>query len=703
MIYAPSAWASQVERDEKLLMRWNARSTDIPFKATDGRVGALLPGSRYITSPNCLDLPEPPTSDRCEVFLCEDGRFGEHDFGRWPQHYSATYPHHGCILRKPMERKDPLRIMWMTVTREEFVEERVNDSSGMGRVRLDLTASIKVQVSALQTEYESVKDLRSLYGSHPGIRPWFHSIVNQMNIRMNRLETLDMTLKQARDTVADLQRFWLDIKAYIYYMLTAKPLMDNANTDVIFPPYKFLGTITDSITVVEEHARAGIPVWLIRPLTTFSNIRIDAVVPPMQYSNFLDLTHDSSQPIFRGRGDSATKYTAMQLFSRNYLSYSHSTGTLIEDAPPPSKRMRTDSSPSSQASSSRLASLPSSSQHQSLPIRTTKIQVPAIDETRFHPSANSHVPPMMSTWQPALNQVVRKPKHVHHTFKMGDQGFPFPDIFNFIPANDEKMAIIRASSAFVTWVTFQSALVHRITESDPTNIRLTSKQWKEALLAAAHRAGQLNPLESSKHGQKLTAMMEQLKAWSKAQGVRLRTLEAEAKWGSETLSVGTLPNEETAREILWEINELNWRFELSALDSYMHQPTDDLDDDRDSAVRMCMPGWKHTVPGGDITTVSCANANTGLSASSTRIRRIYVLNLARLMKTWKDAPAPMLEYLKKEETAEKEEDEKKERLTDSEIELLEGVCARSYCQSFFNRFARAPHVPRYLPHMPTYS
>ncbi|KAJ8488458.1 hypothetical protein ONZ45_g13952 [Pleurotus djamor] len=657
-----------VEKDEDLLMKWHARDSDIPFHASDGR---------------------------CNVYLNDDGRFGEHDYARWTQHYSPSYPHYGCIMRKPNKRDDPLRIMWHTLSRDDFVQDSDTNASALGRVHFRLCQLIKVQVKALQVEFEKVRNNPQLYGSRHGTRQMVQSMVNQVNTWMGRLGTLSATFAEARVMVADLQRYWLNVKAFIYYMMVAKPAMDAGGATVLYPPYKFLGTITDSLTVVEEHARAGIPVWFVCSLDRFSHVRIDSVVRPMPFEEYLVLSHPpTSKPVFSGCGNSDNKWTALALFSRDYFSFNHTTGTLIEQDVTTSEwrlhQSRSDAGPS-------LPTPRSQSTHQAasanMGSRPTKIDAPAIVDARFLPNDHAFVPPMIPAWQRALAKVIRLPTHVLSSFKMGDHGFPLPDPFILVPASDEPMVIARCSSAYVTWVTYQTSLIHRLSKFPPEELRMSSKLWREGLSAAAHVAGVLQPHGSSKQGVKLAGMMDVLKKWSEEHGISLRVLTPEANWGSEKLQVGSLPTSNTAREIFWELNELHLRFELNCLDAYMHQPTTD-DEDRPCAIRMCFPSWKHSVPGGDVTTVACANANTGLSAAPIQTRGIFIANLAALMKTWRGVDPHIVSYA---ETYEKK------GLSDLDLELLEGLCSRFYCQSFFNRSARAPHVPRSLPHMPSFS
>ena len=62
-------------------------------------------------------------------------------------------------------------------------------------------------------------------------------------------------------------------------------------------------------------------------------------------------------------------------------------------------------------------------------------------------------------------------------------------------------------------------------------------------------------------------------------------------WRGQTLSSTYVPSVQVAQEILWEIYELNFRFEFKALDHQAHIPVGGVDGlPHDQLILACFPG-----------------------------------------------------------------------------------------------------------------
>lgn len=172
-------------------------------------------------------------------------------------------------------------------------------------------------------------------------------------------------------------------------------------------------------------------------------------------------------------------------------------------------------------------------------------------------------------------------------------------------------------------------------------------------------------------------------------------------------SIPTL-NEESAKEaitinvsmeILWELHELNFRFELLALDRHLRPDLWDAEDEgvhRDADIQDVFFGDGGYLVG-DIPTKS-----SGLAAVSWRERLPYVRALRNLMADW-----PFDENILQDLAAfESKLRDPKPGVSDAAASngamMAEGYVVATYCQKFFDTFGRPPICPhRIPPHMET--
>jgi len=154
-------------------------------------------------------------------------------------------------------------------------------------------------------------------------------------------------------------------------------------------------------------------------------------------------------------------------------------------------------------------------------------------------------------------------------------------------------------------------------------------------------------------------------------------LEVQATWNGKEFE--TLGKDEF-EEILWEIAELNFRFELCGLDS---RATTDQASARHQLISEC---FARPSAGASLLVADLSTANQGLAAVRWEDREDYVLALRKVMSSWRGEVPPIIKI------------EKVHWSTEQGMELEE-VMASFYCKSFYEYFRRAPIVPRRLSHV----
>jgi len=143
-----------------------------------------------------------------------------------------------------------------------------------------------------------------------------------------------------------------------------------------------------------------------------------------------------------------------------------------------------------------------------------------------------------------------------------------------------------------------------------------------------------------------------------------------AIWRGQAVRPEEVPPTLIARQILWELSELNFRYELHVLDGHLHDESPS-ETARDVLIARCFPG-------NSMLLVDVENSDRGLASKDWKERRPYLLALRDIMKTW-----PGWNF-KGQVDPESEQS----------MIALETIVAGLYTQKFFDTFGRAPSVPR---------
>lgn len=147
---------------------------------------------------------------------------------------------------------------------------------------------------------------------------------------------------------------------------------------------------------------------------------------------------------------------------------------------------------------------------------------------------------------------------------------------------------------------------------------------------------------------------------------------------------------EISANIIWELYEHNFRFELLTLDRtlapLMWEGVEGESGLSRAAVRnedvLSVFGHEDSSKPYYLIT-QFPTKNLGLAAISWEARAPHIFALRRLMKAWKDCPINILYAA--------------EQLNEYNVTTLERWVAEFYCQAFFNYFARAAIVPHRIP------
>jgi hypothetical protein len=219
---------------------------------------------------------------------------------------------------------------------------------------------------------------------------------------------------------------------------------------------------------------------------------------------------------------------------------------------------------------------------------------------------------------------------------------------------------------FMMWLKYRPAFIYRVSSKDFAATPMPTAVWRDVLTyESSHRKmGEKSDQKRDTKSSQLHAHAQDfLQNCIEAEEVTLVGLEkGEPKWMGSV--VETLSDAER-EEILWELSELNFRFELLALDS-----------------RATAPGCNSS----SLLVTDLGTANHGLADINSEERALYLHALKRLMMEWRGEVPSIIKV-------------EKFKWEEKEIDDLESAITKFYVKSFYNYFRRAPIVPRRLSHI----
>ena len=295
-------------------------------------------------------------------------------------------------------------------------------------------------------------------------------------------------------------------------------------------------------------------------------------------------------------------------------------------------------------------------------------KMPPSGQNKFQDLESLFLPPLIPSWQKALSDFT--PPNPPPAMA---EGYVFPEPALFIAVQNKE----RQDAYFRSWLKFRPAMIYQVSTHNSTVSSSHNSLWHNLL--AFELIGEKKAGSSSTKSSKLWETMQQFLDESLiADGVdfvELRLNDSQMIWnGNLITSLGNHEHE----EILWELAELSFRFELLALDVRV---TTSTSDDRQELIRACFPGGASA----SLLVADLGAANHGLGNVHWEPRSVYLHALKKVMTTWKgEVPRIILA--------------KKLQWTEWEIEDLEGEITHFYVKTFYDHFGRAPITPRRLSH-----
>lgn len=210
------------------------------------------------TTPNQSWVPEFAVA-RGEITTYADGRWGRHEYSRWPQAYARDCLHVACIPRKPPLTSGPSAALWRTLTLQDWKREDCG-VVGVGYLSKERLNEIEDEAyGAIERFSHCRRDRREWNQVGKCIITWLRQA-------LDRLRILPASRGVVISLAAHVQRLTLELeglKVLLTTVLDRIESQDNYTSDVL----DVVGVHTWDPSVAQILFRAGVPVWFQQPLT----------------------------------------------------------------------------------------------------------------------------------------------------------------------------------------------------------------------------------------------------------------------------------------------------------------------------------------------------------------------------------------------------------------------------------------------------
>ncbi|KAJ6467228.1 hypothetical protein DFH09DRAFT_1059509 [Mycena vulgaris] len=649
------------------------KHTPVPLGPFDGRVGAVVhvgPEHYFITT-NTAYVPAMPPTEFHDVYMRDNMRFGIDDPTLHPQKYSPTFSHFAAIPRR--ETRPDIAVMWYDPTPQDFVKGSAI-TRNLGRISPRLLNRLLPPINKIMESYHSY---RKSIAPTTTISPLFTQVTESMLLAVERLQGIPSIYPVMQFEVASVQRAYLELEALLHYFTIHDPRMHDLPP--LGPPLTDVDSLTGCLGAFVTDAlsaqrlfRAGLPFWFLRPTIIFSTEIVREVVNPRAAPPELDRPRQEGQPKVYSGPNIDAKIQAIFKSTRQAVWYTDpfSREAAAEESEPsywsPPKRNAEQSTRFARYVLRTLDefgshSLPGNRGSKSgpQPQPTWKPPLNPTGRDKFVVLQVKEMPDAIQAWATALGHVNRSVPSI--STQQTDRNYLLPEPALLVTSQFEVIRQRRVHH----WVLLRDLFIYLIGVKNSQAMLLTSQEWRDVLDGKLEARG-LASSRTGKRSRRLAALIKTV-----VEACEMDKLEG------IPVPEGSFPpySASRMREILWELAETNFRFELSALDIRASKK------ERARPVSFCYAG-------GTLLGIDLELARRGLASPSLRERHRYHVRLAALMLDWETPrarPAVITAMVPL-----------RTEWTEPAMQELENAVAQYYTQSFYDLFGRAAVIPMCL-------
>lgn len=629
------------------------------------RYAAVLNDGQSVITTMEAYIPQPPIGGDRQICLRGDFRYGDDDHTIYPQPLHPSLPHLPCL--RTFKDEETHSLLFALPSEASFEKLDLDGYTGLGRINGGLIQKFiqfALHCQKRDTEVRQDGKCKFLRDEHEG---YYLSVIRDAQSFIYRLSGLPSTFSRILKTIRHLQRALLEWDAWICYWDVFLPRIQGTVAPATESDSRAKGAFVFSANAAETMQMAGLAFWLIRPFEQVLGVPIGDIAPllsPIEQGIVIDLNRDN-RIIYTGAANEIRRYESICNAGRALFSFPDPFSTVAAPTPVVSTSSGSQSQGSIRALNRHERNARTSSPYSRL------IKKPNTHGTRSkfdHPS-HPWYPEAIPSWRGALASVDTSSDNFLFEKINTDYCYAFPEPAKLVSATAEG----KNKSIINSWVKYRSQLLHAMSDLTFNVQPQPPKAW-DALLTAEYVSSNNQDREHKRT--KLRNDMLAILGHTDLEKIdKLSLSTADAHW--EGKPVAEL-NAIDYQRILWELAELNFRFEFQALDTRLTLGgPHEREIGRSSRIRQCLPG-------GLLLVVNWRTANHGIASHDTRERAHYFFLMADLMKDWRGGidPDGTIAQIRS-----------KLKWTEEEIDTLENEITKTYTQMYFNSFQRAPIVP----------
>ena len=213
-----------------------------------------------ITTANAKWVPEIAVA-HSEITTFDDGRWGRHEYSKWPQEFARDAFHIHCIPAKPRSG-GPGDVLWHTLDRHDWTPDDCG-VIGVGFLDRELEKQLASEASDAIGRF---RDHRLDHKDHKGWNDVGDFLVVCLQHTLDRLHCLPAAPGVIISLAAHVQRLTLELFGLVEWLSKVFQRV-KARQDCRWLVLDVLGAHTSDPSVAQMLHRAGIPVWFQQPFT----------------------------------------------------------------------------------------------------------------------------------------------------------------------------------------------------------------------------------------------------------------------------------------------------------------------------------------------------------------------------------------------------------------------------------------------------
>ncbi|KAI1782415.1 hypothetical protein LXA43DRAFT_1104101 [Ganoderma leucocontextum] len=691
-------------------------------KAHDAKVAARGNFDRLvITSPNMDYVPEYPVESSI-ISTYSDGRWGKHEYSRWPQDIVRGMWHVACIPNAPSS--DVPDVLWETLLPEtHWVEDPSIGFNGIGYIVPETKDALAAAARAAIRRFDGMQ-------APDNVMKYGRLLVLILRQVLERMESFPVAAGVAIAVAAHVQRVCLELAGLKTYAEVVVPRLESGR-DYSADILPVIGTFVRDGSDALNCPRVGLPTWILRPLTHELPVWkvVECVPPSFAPSKTSDPSIKQDPRFLAGVPNPTGNWLSTMLLRvseqvagthLSQLSLAEVLNLSDDEAEPSSKRPRVDgggrlvmpvprpsASESSKKSKRRKKGRGGANvQRQPVDAVGTSSGTPSSpahpEPSTFHPS-KSFTPSPFYDVSPVWTTALRAVSPVPRTLNSAVYFYPPPFLLDTISsvaalpqcAHPEHARSDKKIHRYLhNLVRIREFCRVRMFDVTIANQPLTTAEWRAALwgdyqVKPPPRAIPGAPSDARRSARRQEERRGISRLFGRVGLMRSYRADETIDFLGSAIDLPRIATDVQLRSrLLWESHEVNFRAELLTLDALMVQKPSWSFNNRLERESLVSTVWGPPAsimsvfpPGNDDVRVFRWHSPPG---DGWMACRETLRNFATVLRRWPDCPDDVAEGVSHE-------------TTELEVARIQNLAVDFYVRTFVNHYARLPVPPIPFP------